>query len=568
MTVVMAMILSLFLFINRRYSSTAMLNNVESTSFAYLESIKKMTDNLVDTLDSYSLICLSNRNVQQMLERKANGEDEFTLINEVNGYLSELVTNSKQLQSIYIYSNDDLIASADQGGQHFPIHRKIQDYSWYSSDEAGEYYVDFSSHDFNQSMGEKSEVCFRRAIRSMKTFKTIGYMLITVRNKELSNLLVVEEAEDSDSVFCLLSDEKNVTVISDDKFSEEMKTIGEEMIGKGILSSIRTIDHKKYMCCMIESDQGYFMDAVSIDSAYRRFSNSNRIQIMLILIQGIITLVTIFVITRAFTYPMHKLIISMNEITNGKFVPVEMKTNDYEIRQLVDVYNEMIQTINRLIEQAKEAEKMKGEANLKALTAQINPHFLYNTFDSVKALFVLKRYDDAAYMINSLSRFYKINLSKGEEYITVEKNLDMLSSYVAIQQMRFGGEFTYHAYADPQVRQWKILKMCIQPLLENAINHGIHGYTEEGKIELEITRTGESSLQIILSDNGCGMSEETLNKVISGEEGVHGRSFGVFATMNRLEYCYGDQMSYAIDSKVGEGTRVTIQLELRDTDIC
>ena len=241
-----------------------------------------------------------------------------------------------------------------------------------------------------------------------------------------------------------------------------------------------------------------------------------------------------------------------------------MNSAHYEIQELIHVYNEMVKKINELLEKTKEAERLKGKADLKVLTAQINPHFLYNTFDSIKALFVLKRYDDAYAMIDALSRFYKINLSKGDDFITIEKNLVMLKSYIDIQQMRFGGEFEYIYSVDPEIMQWKILKFALQPLVENAINHGIHGFTTEGIINLDIVRTGEKSLKITLMDNGRGMSKEALKKAISGEEGRNGKSFGLFATLHRLQYCYGDRIWWSIESEENGGTTIIMKIEVEE----
>lgn len=182
----------------------------------------------------------------------------------------------------------------------------------------------------------------------------------------------------------------------------------------------------------------------------------------------------------------------------------------------------------------------------------------------IKALFVLKRYDDAYAMIDALSRFYKINLSKGDDFITIEKNLVMLKSYIDIQQMRFGGEFEYIYSVDPEIMQWKILKFALQPLVENAINHGIHGFTTEGIINLDIVRTGEKSLKITLMDNGRGMSKEALKKAISGEEGRNGKSFGLFATLHRLQYCYGDRIWWSIESEENGGTTIIMKIEVEE----
>ena len=562
MTMGAALIMVLFLNFTQYYNSISLYEKVEDASMTYLESIEKLIDNMVGMLDSYSRICFSNASVQEVLEKRANDQMDFNLQDDVNNYLSELVANIKQVESIYIYSNEELVVSADLVAQHFPKHRFVRNFEWYDEKETGEYDVDFSCEDFYTNKDRMTEICFRRPIRSMNTFKQIGYLLMTVSPDVLRDLLVIEDVDKYESIFGMMNDQRKMIVTSDEAYSVQMQEIGNRMIEDGQTMTMGSMEGQRYMFCILQSEYGYYMDAISVDDAYQRDSQRNMMEIILVILQMAATLFGMVLISRWYTWPIRKMMEAMSEVQKGNFKPLNMESGHYEIQELINVYNEMIGTINELIEQTKEAERLKGRADLKALTAQINPHFLYNTFDSIKSLFVLKRYEDAYRMMDALSRFYKINLSKGDDFITIEKNLSMLKSYVDIQQMRFGGEFQYIANVDPDILQWKILKLTLQPLVENAINHGIHGYTTKGVIELNIVRVGKQKIQITLSDNGRGMSEETLSKALSGEEGEHGKSFGLFATLSRLQYCYGDRMVWKIDSKENCGTTITIDLIL------
>ena len=542
MTVSIVLILTVFLGVNRYYNSFFVYQKLENASLTYLDSIDKMMENLVDTLDGYSRICFSNAGVQELLEKNSSGQVDFALQDKVNNYLWELVVNVKQIESIYLYSNNGLVASADKQALHYPRYRCIEDYEWYDEEEYGEYHVDFSSDDFYRE-GDMPEISFRRAVRSTTNFKKIGYMIMTVSSDVLK---------------------ESVIVISDDVYTDEMQKIGKDMIQNEKTMVLRNMFDEKYMFCILKSEEGYYMDAISVEDAYQRNRERSLMDIALIILQAMLTLVCIVMISKLYTRPIKELMIAMRCLQNGVFQPVKMNSAHYEIQELIHVYNEMVKKINELLEKTKEAERLKGKADLKVLTAQINPHFLYNTFDSIKALFVLKRYDDAYAMIDALSRFYKINLSKGDDFITIEKNLVMLKSYVDIQQMRFGGEFEYIYSADPEIMQWKILKFALQPLVENAINHGIHGFTTEGIINLDIVRTGEKEIKITLMDNGRGMSKEALKKALSGEEGRNGKSFGLFATLHRLQYCYGDRIWWSIESEENGGTTIIMKIEVEE----
>lgn len=140
---------------------------------------------------------------------------------------------------------------------------------------------------------------------------------------------------------------------------------------------------KKYMFCILKSEEGYYMDAISVEDAYQRNREKSLVDIALIILQAMLTLVCIVMISKLYTRPIKELMIAMRCLQNGVFQPVKMNSAHYEIQELIHVYNEMVKKINELLEKTKEAERLKGKADLKVLTAQINPHFLYNTFDSM-----------------------------------------------------------------------------------------------------------------------------------------------------------------------------------------
>lgn len=164
----------------------------------------------------------------------------------------------------------------------------------------------------------------------------------------------------------------------------------------------------------------------------------------------------------------------------------------------------MMGEIEKLLEKTKQAERQKRKADLEVLSVQMNPHFLYNTFDSIKSLFLLKQYEDAYHMMSALAQFYKISLSKGDEYITIEKEVQMVANYVEIQKMRYGEELQVTYEVEPDTKEYKILKFVLQPLVENSISHGIHGFVKEGMITVRIKKKMDSYVwQWKIMESGC-----------------------------------------------------------------
>ena len=253
MTVSIVLILTVFLGVNRYYNSFFVYQKLENASLTYLDSIDRMMENLVDTLDGYSRICFSNAGVQELLDKNSSGQVDFSLQDNVNNYLWELVVNVKQIESIYLYSNNGLVASADRQELHYPRYRCIKDYEWYDEEEYGEYHVDFSSDDFYRK-GDMPEISFRRAVRSTTNFKKIGYMIMTVSSDVLKDFLVADNADKYERVFCLLNNEESVIVISDNVYMDEMQKIGKDMIqNEKINGAPEYVCMKNNMFCILKS---------------------------------------------------------------------------------------------------------------------------------------------------------------------------------------------------------------------------------------------------------------------------------------------------------------------------
>ena len=166
-------------------------------------------------------------------------------------------------------------------------------------------------------------------------------------------------------------------------------------------------------------------------------------------------------------------------------------------------------------------------------------------------------------MMNALAQFYKISLSKGDDHITIEKEIQMVANYVEIQKMRYGEELKVVYDVDPDMKEYKILKLVLQPLVENSISHGIHGFVKEGIITVRIKRK-EGYLCLAVEDNGIGMSERTLTSVLNEETIGKNKSFGLMGTIRRLSYCYGEGMTYKITSRIHQGTQIWIYIPIEN----
>ena len=237
--------------------------------------------------------------------------------------------------------------------------------------------------------------------------------------------------------------------------------------------------------------------------------------------------------------------------------PIE--TNITELEILDDSFNEMTDHISALIEKQIENERSLHQAELELLQAQINPHFLYNTLDSIAILAESDREEDVVNMITSLSTFFRNSLSEGEDIHTLRAEMAQAVSYLEIQQIRYSDILTYSIDIAEDVQDCLIPKLILQPLIENALYHGIKNRRGRGLITITGGRENNRIL-LRVRDNGIGMDSERLEQLQNGIYQQKQGSFGLWNVHQRIRLYCGDPYGLSFESVPGEGTTVTVTL--------
>src|SRR5690606_2260272 len=184
-------------------------------------------------------------------------------------------------------------------------------------------------------------------------------------------------------------------------------------------------------------------------------------------------------------------------------------TSEDEVGQLIKSYNKLHNRIKKLMNRVKQNEALKKEMDMLALQAQINPHFLYNTLSSIQWMALMNKDQKTAKMVSSLSEFLRFSLNKGEEFCTVSNEIAHVKNYVNIQSMRYPDKFEFEISIDSYLEDKIMLKLLLQPLIENAIIHGILKMNEKGKISVSV-KSRESEILFSVTDNGIGMDEDLV----------------------------------------------------------
>lgn len=305
-------------------------------------------------------------------------------------------------------------------------------------------------------------------------------------------------------------------------------------------------------------------------SPYRATDTRNKslvlLAFMLLAVNGSVFFISSFIISRSVIKPIHKLLRSMQKAPSGNFRKVQVELNSYEFEQLYSGYNQMIEQIEQMLRRMIQEQQTIRRAELNTLQAQIKPHFLYNTLDSITSLAMSGMNDKVCEMLEALGSYYRLSVSKGNEVITLREEVEIVRHYLTIQQVRYPGVFEVQYDIDSDCAQVMIPKLVLQPLVENSLYHGIRAKGSPGMIRIEARLTGDVVI-LTLTDDGVGMSEEqvqqiqltALNKASRPTANMN-TSFGLWGTMERLRIFYDREDGLQLESVIGKGTTITITI--------
>lgn len=262
--------------------------------------------------------------------------------------------------------------------------------------------------------------------------------------------------------------------------------------------------------------------------------------------------------------PTAKLIEHMKKLESGRFSDKIDEVRRDEFGRVFSAYNNMSEEIENLIQELYQEKLVKREMELKILQEKINPHFLYNTLDTINWIAREHNVEDISKMVIALSTMYRKTFNKGRDLISIRDVMTSIACYLDIQQIRYGDSFDYEINCEEGTENLEILNLIIQTLVENAIVHGIEGLSGKGRIEINTSRSGDY-LTVSVSDNGNGMSLEKLELIRTSinASGMESES-GLRNVQKRIKLYYGNNFGIDIHSEANAGTKVSVTIPARE----
>ena len=425
------------------------------------------------------------------------------------------------------------------------------------------------ANNYNLNFKEEMDESLYKLVVGYVTFETVGedkslkdpYVLLNELRSEFGNLMRITTDGESRAWLQILM--RNIDTLEDRV--DDIKTNLENDNSYDV--NIEMLDNNIYIMTELIQDniQSYIyyqtksMEHLTeqLNAKVHTFTGFCSVLFIFLLL---LVVVLIVMIVTGIIQPIRELSHVTEKVARGDFSARAYAGSEDEVAVLADSVNSMTESLEGLVQKIKEDERKMRRADLRLLQEQINPHFLYNTLDTIVWLIEGNDTDKAVNVVVSLSEFFRLVLSKGREYITIQEEELHIKSYLEIQQVRYRDILEYKIQIEPELYQYKILKLTLQPLVENSLYHGIKYKRAKGTIVVTGRLQG-GEIHFVVEDNGVGMDEGELlklqseiNKPCQDTE----KGFGLANVNERIRMNFGAEYGMNISSVKGKGTRVEI----------
>lgn len=416
-----------------------------------------------------------------------------------------------------------------------------------------------------EPQGKDKDFILVRKIRDFNSLEILGTVIIRINSTELVNWLSSMTPQYKANLL-IVDDNKNIIYKSSKIKTDKIDKVIENVKSNKIL----TIDNDKFLLnkAVSEYTNWSYVYLMSYDNIFKNITFLRSIMIICFIIIFSFVVFIGHKFSDSITNPIIILSEKMKSVQKGYFeikdinmIPEEKCD---EVGHLNNDFILMINKINELINESYLKQILVKETQLKALQAQINPHFLYNTLESINWLAIANNQNDISLMVISLGNLLRSSISNKESIITLEEELKLLNDYINIQKIRFDKRLEFHCDVDEYVQKFYILKLTLQPIVENSIKYGLETLTGVCKITITSERR-EEYFQIIIKDNGQGIPKATIDAIKQKTNISKGTGIGLANIDDRIKLFYGNDFGLEIESMENEGTivKVTIPYEMR-----
>lgn len=544
------------------YSQNMIYRDLTSYLYSAQSEMCKSMELIINDVNMASVRLLSRRSLYQLINDKTIPENEKTVLAR-----EQLISQMKEYNII----GDVAIITED--GKSYKMtsdeYIALPDRAFLDSIDSSQT-ISYSDGIVKDNMGE-AYIMIGRKFKNLDTGKTNGYLIIYLKS---NNLLKIYNHVLIDNSFSMIVN-RDGKIMSAVDSSNIGKTIYDFDYNKMTDSSINHIDYKGEK--MVVANTSFSKQLKSIGFSWQILTYikeksvqniTKKISYNVWIISSISAIIAVVLSFFTVTYilkPLRRLQAAMKGFKGFRQnikVSGESGTGYDEIWELEKAYVDMVDRIDELIIKNNEEKEKQRELELSALQAQINPHFLYNTLDAIVWLAKIKKQPEIEKITMALAKFFRMSLHKGDKFITVSEEISLVQNFVVIEQMRFPNELQISYNIEENILGTHILKLILQPVVENALKHGIREKKENGRIEISGMKYGNMIIFEVM-DNGKGFDPQMLDEFDNFDKSKSG-GYGLKNVDERIKLEYGEKYGISIFSQPNNGTTVIIKLGIKE----
>ncbi len=565
-TVLVLLALLSFLLFSIIYTQRSILDNSNEYTEQLVEHVNQDIDSYISYMENISTVVMSDPDVYEYLfSEKLSEVEERQLKSRIAEQFHTILSSRTDIYNIGILSDTGRYLIND--GQNINIYSQKEKMKWYQETLERDGQLVLSSSHVQDIIEDnyKWVVTLSSTMQSIEQENRQGLFFIDLNYYDIDELCESISLGQKGYIYIIDGDGEIVYHPQQQLIISGIKTELIEEIRTADESTLRVRyqgDTKLYTMSRSEKT-GWTVVGVAYMSDLMK--NERQIKSAYWEITGVLILLAIVlavVFSRKITQPIKRLQKTMEEAQSGTLVPIEMRASDSEIVSLNHSFNRMTEQINQLMEKNVEEQRQKRKSEMKALQAQIKPHFLYNTLDSIIWMIEVGENEKSVEMTAALARFFRQSIGNADEIVTIARELEYTKTYLDIQKMRYQDKMDFEIEVNQEILKEEIVKLVLQPLVENALYHGIKCSEEKGLIQIQggyVKNVEREVIEIRVIDNGIGMSAEELSHVFDRKE-ENNSGIGISNIQDRLHLYYGMEYGLFYESASGIGTTVSVRI--------
>ncbi len=556
--------------ISMRYTNSAIYENSVLYTKTIISQLNQNVDSYITYMDNIASVIAKSQDAYQLLYQKI-GEDAAAKeghIKRLQEQFNTILKSRDDIRNIGLVQKDGVML-LNSGYQAVNPDLDLSTQEWYTSavDNYNQYNLT-SSHVQHVIKGQRPWVITlsREVHNFYGTGNSDGVVFIDLNYSAISELCDKNSIGDKGYVFILDQDGNIVYHPSQQQLYNELQTENIDIVMNADTDTVVTgtgDDEKIYTFSRSGTTGWTVVGCMNMAELLKDSREANKIYMLTAIVLVVIAMLLSSFISKSITLPIQKLRNSMERVQEGDFKAADIVIPaENEIGSLTTSFNVMTHKIEDLMAQNVHEQELKRKSELKALQSQINPHFLYNTLDSIIWMAEGKKNEDVVVMTASLARLLRQSISNEDETVSIIQEIQYIKSYLTIQKMRYKDKLEYEIDVDSSIYSVHIVKLVLQPIIENAIYHGLKYKDSKGMIWVKGHQDGRNAV-IEIKDDGVGMDEETLAHIFEKHKvNYHSNGVGVYNIQKRLSLYYGKEYGLRYESEKGKGTTVTVVIPM------